>query len=57
MATRYDIDKALDQVQAELYAIVKKHCPDIPNCAVEEIAVYFVTGEIPDFGDWRINRR
>ncbi len=47
MATRYEIERALDDVQAALFAIVRKHALDIPACAVEEIAVYFVTKEVP----------
>ncbi len=56
MAMRYEIERALDDVQAELYAIVRKHALDIPNCAVEEIAVYFVTKEVPTLDDWRLGR-
>jgi hypothetical protein len=57
MATRYEINKALDDIQEELYAIVRKYALDIPNCAVEEIAVYFVTKEIPTLYDWSLFRR
>jgi hypothetical protein len=57
MATCHEINKALDDIQEELYAIVRKHALDIPNCAVEEIAVYFVTKEIPTLYDWSLLRR
>jgi hypothetical protein len=57
MATRYEISKALDDVQSELWAIVRKYALDVPECAVEEIAVYFVTKEVPTLDDWRLNRR
>ena len=56
MATRNEIDRALNAVQEELYAIIRKHAIDIPDCAVEEIAVYFVTKEIPSLYDWNLNR-
>lgn len=53
MATRDEITRALDDVQKELYAIVRKHAIDVPDCAIEEIAVYFVTKEIPTLYDWK----
>jgi hypothetical protein len=56
MATCHEINKALDDVQEELYAIVRKHALDIPDCAVEEIAVYLVTKEIPTLYDFRRKR-
>jgi hypothetical protein len=56
VATREEIARALDNVQEELYAIVRKHGIDIPDCAVEEIAVYFVTKEIPTLYDWQLPR-
>ncbi len=56
MATRYEIEKAMDDVQKELYAIIRKHGIDVPDCAVEEIAVYFVTREIPTLDDWEAHR-
>jgi hypothetical protein len=57
MATRDEISRELDSVQKELYDIVRKHAIDVPDCAVEEIAVYFVTKEIPTLYDWSLNRR
>lgn len=57
MATRDEIDRALNGVQEELYAIVRKHSIDVPDCAIEEIAVYFVTKEVPTLYDWDTNRR
>lgn len=56
MATRSELDRALDSVQKELYAIVLKYACDVPDCAVEEIAVYFVTGKIPTLYDWNLKR-
>ncbi len=57
MATRDEIERALNAVQEELYAIVRKHGLDVPECAVEEITVYFVTKEIPTLYDWNMKRR
>jgi len=57
LATRYEIDQALNGIQEELYAIVRKHALDVPDCAVEEIAVYFVTKEVPSLYDWNQRRR
>lgn len=56
MATRSEIERALDAVQKALYAIVREHAIDVPDCAVEEITVYFVTKEIPTLYDWNMGR-
>ena len=57
MATRNEIEKALNSIQEELYVIVRKYAVDVPDCAIEEIAVYFVTKEVPTLDDWNIRRR
>jgi hypothetical protein len=54
MPTRNELDQEIDSVQKELYKIIQDRAIRIPDCVIEEIAVYFVTKKIPTLEDWNI---